>query len=224
VRDERPESNADDTFSLSGENESLRLSVVDLFPAANPKLVGKIITKDLDLSPFGDCGFARIAPPHTSHSPLLPLKTAKSAPVRMSTRISNVSRIGPMAIMLEIFKLPSLAAAQLRFYQEVVEANDIYDFSSSVIKFAIQWHHRARTNFLDPSMWWPVIPQWRDNWLRQPRLPGTKTERTVSSSPRSREVCYSNWKPGGCQTPRCERIHIPREVIERRLAAGRAQK
>jgi hypothetical protein len=48
VRDERPESNADDTFSLSVENESLRLSVVDLFPAANPKLVGKIITKDLD--------------------------------------------------------------------------------------------------------------------------------------------------------------------------------
>src|SRR6267378_7075056 len=35
VRDERPDSNnADDTFTLSGENESLRLSVVDLFPAA----------------------------------------------------------------------------------------------------------------------------------------------------------------------------------------------
>ncbi|KAN0067007.1 hypothetical protein V8E54_014931 [Elaphomyces granulatus] len=29
-----------------------------------------------------------------------------------------------VAIMLEIFKLPALAAAQLRFYQEVVDAND----------------------------------------------------------------------------------------------------
>jgi hypothetical protein len=28
-------------FILSGENESLHLSAVDLFPAANPKLVGK---------------------------------------------------------------------------------------------------------------------------------------------------------------------------------------
>jgi hypothetical protein len=44
VGDERPDSNADYTFSLC-ENESLRLSVVDLFPVANPKLV---ITKDLD--------------------------------------------------------------------------------------------------------------------------------------------------------------------------------
>ena len=30
--------------------------------------------------------------------------------------------------MLEVFKLLTLAAAQLRFYQSVVEANDIYDF------------------------------------------------------------------------------------------------
>jgi hypothetical protein len=29
-----------------------------------------------------------------------------------------------VAIMLEIFKLPALAAAQLRFYQEVVDANE----------------------------------------------------------------------------------------------------
>ena len=43
-----------------------------------------------------------------------------------------------VAIMLEVFKLPTLAAAQLRFYQSVVEANDIYDFNTSVIKFAIQ--------------------------------------------------------------------------------------
>jgi hypothetical protein len=44
-----------------------------------------------------------------------------------------------VAIMLEIFKLPALAAAQLRFYQEVVDANETYDFHQSVIKFAIQW-------------------------------------------------------------------------------------
>ncbi|KAN0076519.1 hypothetical protein V8E54_006661 [Elaphomyces granulatus] len=50
-------------------------------------------------------------------------------------------------------------------------ANDIYDFHSSVIKFAIQWHHRARTNALNPSMWWPdiVIPQWRDNYSPRPK-------------------------------------------------------
>jgi hypothetical protein len=28
-----------------------------------------------------------------------------------------------VAIMLEVFKLPALAASQLRFYQEVAEAN-----------------------------------------------------------------------------------------------------
>ena len=71
--------------------------------------------------------------------------------------------------MLEIFKLPALAAAQLRFYQEVVEANETYDFHQSVIKFAIQWHQRAKANVLDPSAWWPVIPQWRDSFLRQPK-------------------------------------------------------
>jgi hypothetical protein len=130
-----------------------------------------------------------------------------------------------VAIMLEVFKLPTLAAAQLRFYQSVVEANDIYDFNTSVIKFAIQWHHRARTNILDPSMWWPVIPQWRDNWLNQPKP--AKAERSGSSSgsssSKSRELCFAHWKPGGCRTLRCERIHISREVIERRLAAASAR-
>lgn len=43
-----------------------------------------------------------------------------------------------VAIMLEVFKLPALASAQLPFYQEVVEANDIYNFHQSVIKFAIR--------------------------------------------------------------------------------------
>ncbi|KAN0072073.1 hypothetical protein V8E54_009802 [Elaphomyces granulatus] len=86
-----------------------------------------------------------------------------------------------VAIMLEVFKLPSLAAAQLRFYQSVVEANDIYDFHTSVIK----------TNILDPSLWWPVIPQWRDNWLNQPKL--AKAERSGSKS--SRELCFAHWKP-----------------------------
>jgi hypothetical protein len=42
----------DDAFNLSGENESLRLSVVDLFPAANPKLVENIIMKDLSPGPL----------------------------------------------------------------------------------------------------------------------------------------------------------------------------
>jgi hypothetical protein len=230
VRDERPESNADDAFSLSGENESLRLSVIDLFPAANPKLVGKIITKDLD--PFS---LWRLWVRKDSIATYEPFSfvTVENGQVRSRQErdeYKNFKRfedwangfIMMVAIMLEVFKLPSLAAAQLRFYQEVVEANDTYDFNSSVIKFAIQWHHRARTNVLDPNMWWPVIPQWRDSWLRQPRL--VKAEKTVSSSPRSREVCYSNWKPGGCQTTRCERIHIPRETIEKRLAAGRAPK
>jgi hypothetical protein len=56
-----------------------------------------------------------------------------------------------VAIMLEVFKLPALAAAQLRFYQEVVEANETYNFHQSIIKFAIQWHQRAKANVLDPE-------------------------------------------------------------------------
>jgi hypothetical protein len=48
-----------------------------------------------------------------------------------------------VAIMLDSLRFPScpsLTAAQLRFYQSIVEANDIYDFHTSVIKFTIQWY------------------------------------------------------------------------------------
>ena len=38
--------NEEDVTPLSGENEALRTSILDLFPAANPKLVAKIITKE----------------------------------------------------------------------------------------------------------------------------------------------------------------------------------
>ena len=234
ARDERPDNNnADDAFALSGENESLRLSVVDLFPAANPKLVGRIITKDLD--PFSLWRLWIRKDSAATYEPLS-LVTVENGQVRSRQErdeYKNFKRfedwangfIMMVAIMLEVFKLPTLAAAQLRFYQSVVEANDIYDFNTSVIKFAIQWHHRARTNILDPSMWWPVIPQWRDNWLNQPKP--AKAERSGSSSgsssSRSRELCFAHWKPGGCRTLRCERIHISREVIERRLAAASAR-
>ena len=104
-----------------------------------------------------------------------------------------------VAIMLEVFKLPALAAAQLRFYQEVVEANETYKFHQSIIKFAIQWHQRAKADVLDPSTWWPVIPQWRDGFLRQPKLA------KVDGRPqRPTQICYNHWKPSGCRCHNCD--------------------
>ncbi|KAN0068637.1 hypothetical protein V8E54_013361 [Elaphomyces granulatus] len=125
VGDERPDSNADYTFSLC-ENESLRFSVVDLFPVANPKLV---ITKDLDWRLW----ILRSRQERDEY------KTFKRFEDRANGFIMMV------AIMLEVFKLPSLAAAQLRFYQEVDEANDIYDFHSSIR--ACLFHNSVTTGF-----------------------------------------------------------------------------
>jgi hypothetical protein len=62
-----------------------------------------------------------------------------------------------------------------------MEANETYDFHQSVIKFAIQWHQRAKANVLDPSAWWPVIPQWRDSFLRQPKPAKARLADTRSS-------------------------------------------
>jgi hypothetical protein len=138
-----------------------------------------------------------------------------------------------VAIMLEIFKLPALAAAQLRFYQEVAEANETYDFHQSVIKFAIQWHQRAKANVLDPSAWWPVIPQWRDSFLRQPKPAKARqtdgrhadTRSTDGRPQRPTQICYNHWKPSGCRYHNCDRLHVPRESVEKQLAsAGRPQK
>jgi hypothetical protein len=64
-----------------------------------------------------------------------------------------------------------------------------------------------------------VAPQWRDDWPK-PAKAERSGFRSGSSSSKSRELCFSHWKPGGCRTLRCERIHISREVIERRLAAA----
>ena len=58
--------NEEDVTPLSGENEALRTSVLDLFPAANPKLVAKIITKEFE--PFC-CKFGGTASPPPSRFP-----------------------------------------------------------------------------------------------------------------------------------------------------------
>lgn len=222
--------NEEDPPTLSGESETLRITVLDLFPAANPKLVAKVITKEFD--PFS---LWRLWIRKDSLATLEPLSlvTVVNGHVRSRQERDEYKYfkqfddwangfIMLVGIMLEVFKLPALAAAQLRFYQEVVEANEIYDLQS-VIKFAVQWHHRAKANVLDPSAWWPVIPQWRDNWLRQPK---PARARNADSAPqKSNQVCFANWKPGGCRYPNCDRVHVSRELVERKLAAtGRPSK
>jgi len=236
-RDRAAHANSEeDATPLSGENEALRTSVLDLFPAANPKLVAKIITKEFE--PFS---LWRLRIRRDSLATLEPLSfvTVVNGHVRSRQERDEYRYfkhfedwsngfILLVAIMLEIFKLPALAAAQLRFYQEVVEANETYDFHQSVIKFAIQWHQRAKANVLDPSAWWPVIPQWRDSFLRQPKPAKARLADTRSSDARQQkhtQICYNHWKPGGCRYHNCERLHVPRESVEKQLAsAGRPQK
>ena len=41
--------NKEEPTTLTGESETLRTTVLDVFPVANPKLVCKIITKELSL-------------------------------------------------------------------------------------------------------------------------------------------------------------------------------
>ncbi|KAN0067936.1 hypothetical protein V8E54_013864 [Elaphomyces granulatus] len=178
VRDERPESNADDTFSLSGENESLRLSVVDLFPAANPKLVGKIITKDLD--PFSLWRLWIRKDSTATYEPFS-FVTVENGQVRSRQErdeYKNFKRfedwangfVMMVAIMLEIFKLPSLAAAQLRFYQEVVEANDIYDQHG-------QSRHEARQSYgLELASLEVICPRWRHRHPAGGAYPAQRTK------------------------------------------------
>jgi len=234
-------SSEEELTTLSGENEILRTSVLDLFPAANPKLVTKIITKEFD--PFS---LWRLRIRRDTLATLEPLSfvTVENGQVRSRQERDEYKYFKTfedwsngfillVAIMLEVFKLPALAAAQLRFYQEVVDANETYDFHQSVIKFAIQWHQRARANILDPSAWWPIIPQWRDSFLRQPKPARARhadarpaDARPADARPqKSTQICYNNWKPGGCRYHNCERIHVSRESVEKKLGgAGRPQK
>jgi hypothetical protein len=42
---------------------------------------------------------------------------------------------------------------------------------------------------------------------------------------RPTQICYNHWKPSGCRYHNCDRLHVPRESVEKQLAsAGRPQK
>ena len=134
--------NEEDVTPLSGENEALRTSILDLFRAANPKLVAKIITKEFE--PFS---LWRLRIRRDSLATLEPLSfVTDPAKSGMSIDTSSTSRTGRTGLScswpscLRYSSSRRWAAAQLRFHQEVVEANETYDFHQSVIKFAIQWH------------------------------------------------------------------------------------
>lgn len=207
---------------LSGEEEAISQDVQALFPAVN----GRHITAILK-GTFDPIHLARLAKRDnylessnnstnvSMEDNRLTVKESRSFKDFKTFRDWSDGFITFVSIYLELFKLPLVSAAMLRFHGDVAQAADIYDFKSAILPLVIEWHdQRRRHNISNASAWWPLPQQFKDAFLKRP---STSVSTSNSTPSQSRQLCYANLRDGGCRSSRCQRVHIPKAELLRAL-------
>lgn len=207
---------------LSGEEQSRIHSLRDLYPSVSSRHITAILKGTFDpvnlfRLRYRDTGLDQDASSTAIYSIEGGRITSKEDRSGSLKRFKSFCdwRVGFIvfaSIFQELFSLPEVLNAMLRFHIEICQLADIY-MTSSVIRLAIEWHDRLRsTNIQNASAWWPISPVFKDQFLRvQNAAPPSPT------APRtSKQLCFTHfYDEGSCKDPSCSRLHPSREEMDK---------